>query len=515
MPPRSPALLRPLPAVLLMGLLLACAGKSKTLREQAGEHEYAQPLEDVWPAARGLLKDQGFSVRDDGKFTMATEWRERYQRSGRTSGWERYLVRGWNVAPLRSTIRIYRQMRTHGGMLSESPDTALPDNVVDNNATIGLIAQPEYVFGEDPAEDSERAQASRDAERNNLLSGSVEREGGPVATIVRDLDMEWALLKRTEPELAARMQGISRPAELAAAPEELVPLAASEAASTPAPTVSDALCGPQPEGSSALARPGRVLLLGETPGTHEIPAAAGALVCHLGRQGVALTFALELPRAEQARVERFLDCAGSAEDRRLLLNGPFWHRTYQDGRSSTAMLKLLESVRAQRAAGLPIEVLAFDTPAPPEKHDALMAQSLLAERTARPERMLVVLTGNVHARTVPGVQWDPTFRPLGHFLAQREKDLVSLDVDHAGGASWSCKLAPDKRLQCGAARESPTLELRKRFLSDERVKRTFLGDDVFVVLGAAPSPEGYAGLYYVGMLSPAEPAEKSAPTAVR
>jgi hypothetical protein len=163
-------------------------------------------------------------------------------------------------------------------------------------------------------------------------------------------------------------------------------------------------------------------------------------------------------------------------------------------------------VRADRAAGLPIEVLAFDTFAQGTQHETLMAQALLAERTRSPGRLMVVLTGNVHARTVKGTPWDPGLVPMGFLLRQREPKLVSLDVDHGGGAAYNCKLEPGGKVACAAYREVAPMDMRKRFMSGASVERHFLGHKPFVQLGKERSPEGFDGLYYVGRLSAAPPA---------
>ena len=156
-------------------------------------------------------------------------------------------------------------------------------------------------------------------------------------------------------------------------------------------------------------------------------------------------------------------------------------------------------------------MLAFDTPAQGTQHDVLMAQAVLAERARRPGRLMLVLTGNSHARTVKGAEWDKEFLPMGYLLRQREPHLLALDADHGGGTAWSCKLAPAGKVECGAYSEAPPMELRKRFLSGASVQRGFIGAKPFVQLGKERSPEGLDGLYYVGTLSASRPATAEQP----
>ena len=126
-----------------------------------------------------------------------------------------------------------------------------------------------------------------------------------------------------------------------------------------------------------------LVLFGEFHGTAEAPAfVAEALAASL--DPVAL--AIEWPRDLQPAVDAFL----ATGDRTRLLAEPhdFW--SYRDGRSSAAMLALVDRARRLRAP-----VICFDGTFPSaEDRDAGMA-ALLIE--ARPTR-LFVLCGNLHAR---------------------------------------------------------------------------------------------------------------------
>ncbi|HET9451147.1 MAG TPA: hypothetical protein VFO83_09710, partial [Aggregicoccus sp.] len=95
-------------------------------------------------------------------------------------------------------------------------------------------------------------------------------------------------------------------------------------------------CGPELFGAQPLYKEGQLLLLGELQGSQETPALVAGLVCHAAARKLPVTLALELPRTEQKRINRFLSSAGRPEDRQRLLNGAFWNRPYQDGRSSSA-----------------------------------------------------------------------------------------------------------------------------------------------------------------------------------
>jgi hypothetical protein len=94
--------------------------------------------------------------------------------------------------------------------------------------------------------------------------------------------------------------------------------------------------------------------------------------------------------------------------------------------------------------------------------------------------MFLVLVGNLHARTTPGTPWDAAFVPMGSYLVQAVPNLVSLNAAHEGGHAWAC-MGP-KPSDCGehpfggeAGNGSPRVQL-----------------------SAAPSKEGFSGVFHVG-----------------
>lgn len=87
----------------------------------------------------------------------------------------------------------------------------------------------------------------------------------------------------------------------------------------------------------------RIVVVGERHGTKEIPGFVAALACTALVDGRAVTLALEMPSSETDRLESYLASDGGATARSRLVTSPFWHRPLQDGRSSAAMVDLLEA----------------------------------------------------------------------------------------------------------------------------------------------------------------------------
>ena len=131
------------------------------------------------------------------------------------------------------------------------------------------------------------------------------------------------------------------------------------------------------EGLAPVIGPGRVVLLGEIHGTRHAPQFAGTVVCQALNKELGVTLALELPHAEEVAVRGFVTTAAQAGEPPRVTDLPFWAKPYQDGRSSDAMLSLLERVRAWRLAG--------QVP----QHDACRWQrlDLRSERWLRPVRI--------------------------------------------------------------------------------------------------------------------------------
>jgi len=196
-----------------------------------------------------------------------------------------------------------------------------------------------------------------------------------------------------------------------------------------------------------------LLLIGDIHGTREIPAAFGDLVCHAAsaHRGQTILAGLEIPADEQAAIDTFLAGAGDAAATRALLAGDFWRRDYQDGRSSAAMLSLLGELRRQQQAGLKVVVRGIDPKRydSPGDRDAGMAANVTAAIDAVHPAQTLVLTGNVHTRTLNGYPWDAKadYVPMGARLRAKYADLIALDVKNLGGSAWMCVSADPK--ECG------------------------------------------------------------------
>jgi hypothetical protein len=204
-------------------------------------------------------------------------------------------------------------------------------------------------------------------------------------------------------------------------------------------------CGEIPAGVLALLRPANAIVLGDLPGTREVPRVVGAIACHAAATGVPARLVLEVPTSERARIKAFLRSRGEGDDRLDLIRGPFW----MDRRvgASRATLELLDSVRAWRRAGLPIEVVS--------------ARDWLRDRDPG-EGVVVALLS-----------------PRRTMVA----DAIALRVVAGGGTRWRCTDAQ----RCGIAEVAGA------------------GDGVEPRVRWHHPPAGWDGVLYVGVVSASPP----------
>lgn len=254
-------------------------------------------------------------------------------------------------------------------------------------------------------------------------------------------------------------------------------------ASSDTPTLPRCLAG---DGIPPALDATALTIFGETHGTQEAPAFVAAFVCRKAVDGRPVVLALEIPSMEQPSIDRYFASSGSIIHRQALLAGPFWHRNSQDGRSSLAILTLIERMRAMRADGVSVSIVAMDEWDAGTTRDALMAARLRESMTARPGSSHVVLVGNVHAAKRRGTSWDASYESLAYLL--RDLDPRSFDFRSDGddlGTAWVCAGGV-----CGA----------RSWLTNDRLSRS-----VGIVLDAREGP-AFDGTHYVGKITASPPA---------
>jgi len=152
-----------------------------------------------------------------------------------------------------------------------------------------------------------------------------------------------------------------------------------------------------------------------------------------------------------------------------------------DGRSSKAILALLDRLRLLAQSGLNLRIALIDGSFGEEaQRDPGMAANVSAAIAKAPRAVALILVGNLHAK-VDSERW------MAWHLAKRHPRLRTLNVAHSGGSAWVCTGSG-----CGP------MDLSGKDRGAER----------FVELLAQPDDQGYGGLVYLGPVTASPPATR-------
>jgi hypothetical protein len=108
----------PSTALLLLAALALTSGCASRKREayiqdKAHEHVYRMPLAELWPHARALMKEKGYSLMENkGGYEAQTEWLQTSAASSLGTTFQRYLVRGKARSPGESSVEFFKMVRT-------------------------------------------------------------------------------------------------------------------------------------------------------------------------------------------------------------------------------------------------------------------------------------------------------------------------------------------------------------------------------------------------------------------
>ena len=180
---------------------------------------------------------------------------------------------------------------------------------------------------------------------------------------------------------------------------------------------------------------GNLLLFGEIHGSVEAPALIENISCSLSKsQPVAV--GLEYPSSDQNLILAYLASGGTTADKEKLLDTYFWQKNI-DGRSSTAMLQLIERIRTLKNAGHQIDLFAFDDqPGTELERNVAIANGIRRFHTSHPKVKIVALMGNVHAMQAPMGSGEERMLPSGYLL--KDLEPVSILVQYPKGTIWAC-----------------------------------------------------------------------------
>ncbi len=284
-----------------------------------------------------------------------------------------------------------------------------------------------------------------------------------------------------------------------AAPEPVAPPPGVVQAPPSRVHAPESQCGPAIGGLNELAHPGAMLLLADIPGTEQIPDFASDAACRQAESGMSVFVGLEIPEQEQSRLDEFLHSGGAEADRARLLGGNFWRRREQDGRSSKAVLQLVDDIRQMIHQGYRVTAFGYDASRNQgADRNAAMAENIEAWRERAPDGLFLVLEGSGRVGGGTG----SAHQPLRAHLQRKERWLTSLAVAFEGGTAWTCEGPSPQQIQCAAH------AIRGQHPGPFPLARTGPRDphERFVTKWRERTPDGRQGLYYVGRLTASPPA---------
>lgn len=178
-----------------------------------------------------------------------------------------------------------------------------------------------------------------------------------------------------------------------------------------------------------------LLLFGEMHGSKEAPELIRGVACDVSASE-AMAVGLEVPSGDQPLFDAYMASHGTADDVRRLIASEFWQKS-RDGRSSAAMLELIEGLRALKQAGRPVSLFAFDEQTSIDMdRNAAIADGVRRFHAANPKTRIIALMGNAHAVQSSGQIGERTWVSSGSLLADLHP--VSVLVSHPAGTIWAC-----------------------------------------------------------------------------
>lgn len=155
--PKSPLASTALLMVAALTLSTGCAANRREayLQEKASAYVYRKPLAEVWPKAKEVLAEEGFSIMEAKGFEMTTDFQMQGAPSSLGTSFARYLVRGVEKGPGQCSVEFIKQARVE-------------------------------------------SQGAQDIGKKAETSAS--------SSVSRDYALEWKLLQKADPEVAKALE---------------------------------------------------------------------------------------------------------------------------------------------------------------------------------------------------------------------------------------------------------------------------------------------------------------------
>ncbi|MGZ3447151.1 MAG: hypothetical protein ACXU88_15815 [Myxococcaceae bacterium] len=491
--------------LLVLAAAVACAttGKTGYYQSRATDHVYVGTKEELVAKVTGVMTERGLVVARPDPDTLQTPWKV-INLPQKTGSYTEATERGYDVL-------VYESLR----VTVISIDARHQVLRVERGSASALLGKQNTLKAGGVLYNRLREAYDRPAPAGPTTPGAAAvalPRGTTDPEFTREPELGWVLLQSVDPDGAHAIE------------HEQTVVSGCTHVHAPRPPTPEVLrvakdC-PDVPGVDDLLAARRLIVLGEVHGTQQAPEFVGALACRSASQGFPLAIGFELPQQDNPVLERYLASEGTPEDRQRYLGTDAWRRDWHDGRSSVAMLALIDQVRALRKAGAEVGLFGVDDRSRTgDVRDAAMAEFIDVERRRMLDRAMIVLVGNLHAQTTPG-KVTAGYLPLGARLETYGLRPVSLLMAYDSGTAWLCTL--QEHLGCGVqqVRQWPPRS-KSAVLTAGDLATTAGGlGSVGSAVPDTPLPprfvrlwdkrsEGFDGLFYVGPLAASPPAIES------
>ena len=256
----------------------------------------------------------------------------------------------------------------------------------------------------------------------------------------------------------------------------------------------------------------RVIVIDEGHGMQEPPAFVEALLCHSLARGFTTNLALEVSD-DKGLYKTYLQTQGKTDDKLALFDDWAWKGEFTDGRSSEAMLRLIDKARSYMLTGQNLSFTAFkadnlkqenfaDRSAYMQAYEKKMAENILV--SAQSAQKTIVLVGNLHARRYRYERGSSSYELMAKHMPAPYTS--SFFIVHKGGTTWNCRGPKPK--DCKQHKSGTYVS------ADDELARTDIPTFIFndneekikPFIGRQYEKEWYDGVIYVGGVTASPPA---------
>ncbi|MDB2437187.1 hypothetical protein N9W89_00605 [Hellea sp.] len=258
----------------------------------------------------------------------------------------------------------------------------------------------------------------------------------------------------------------------------------------------------------------RVIIVGESHGMQEPPALVEALLCHSLARGFKTNLALEVSD-DAGLYMSYLDTEGRDDDKLALFDDWAWKSEFTDGRSSEAMLSLIDKARSYMTAGQDLSFTAFkaddlnqenfdDRNSYTQAYEKKMAENILV--SSQSAQKTIALVGNLHARRDRRERGTSSYDLMAKHMPAPYTS--SFFIVHKGGTAWNCRSG--KPEDCKQYKSGAYVGADSDLAKSEILQIMYNEDEAEIApfIGRQYQKDWYDGVIYVGDVTASPPANR-------